>query len=491
MSSSTQITNSLAAIKTFAQNYIKRVASGAGNLGGAIDGARTEISDATIHAFWSKIDQTRATAGGIRFRCFYIYNSHDSLAAINPVLYVSQQTASPNDEIMIGLGSSGLNGVEQTIANEFTTPANVNFVSGVTRTTGLVLGTAIPPLGYYPIWVQQTIQPNAETYPYDTYKLRLEIQDPSATYIPPVQDVTVPILCAVGNMGINAEFDTILSKMKARKGRPNVTLGDNSYLTTGTDWFAKLESAYTAPLAKGGAFYMCFGDEDWSATTATHSTTELVSLVNQYENYFGYSNPYNAVPASNVYILTVHANTGVDVSKTSAQYAFVKNRLLSVAATGTIDWLIVCCHFPMYFGKTASGIVPKTSFATDYAPLFEAAGVQLYLFAHANLYTRFGVLKYNTATPTAPTELLSGQAPNYSYSTQTLGGVLHIGVGTGGAVLHGFADHVTAPPAYEKQRIENTAGYLYLETLNNGKKLHGVFYDQNDILLDEWSISKQ
>src|SRR4029077_18573224 len=98
--------------KTFAQLFIKRIKSGTNHLGGAISATREELSNNVPNAFWTSIDATRAASGGTRYRCFYFYNSHDSIYATNPIVYVSQQTESPADEISIALGSSGINGTE-------------------------------------------------------------------------------------------------------------------------------------------------------------------------------------------------------------------------------------------------------------------------------------------------------------------------------------------------------------------------------------------
>jgi hypothetical protein len=219
----------------------------------------------------------------------------------------------------------------------------------------------------------------------------------------------------------------------------------------------------------------------------------LTSLINQYKNYFGYQEAYHAYTVENIRIITLHCNTagGTNVLKGSAQYAFAQKELSAAYNDSRIDWIIVAMPWPLFFPKVDTGIIPKTSFATDYHPLFEQYGVHLYLFAHASLYVRFGVLQFNAASPTIPTELLSGSAPNYSFTGQGFNsGLLHVGVGTGGALLHGFSDHIISSVTWQKAAVQDTAGYLYLETQQNGKKLHGIWYDSTDVMRDEFSITK-
>lgn len=481
--------------KTFAQFFIKRIKAGASHLGGAISVTREELSNNVPNAFWSPITTARALSGGTRYRCFYFYNSHDSIYATNPIVYISQQTASPADEVSIALGSSGINGTEQTIADEFTTPTSVNFIAGTTRTTGIVVNAAIPPLGWFAVWLADTIKPNAESFAFNNYKVRIEINDPGISFIPPPvgQDVAHSLICAVGDTGNNADFDNILKKMNARKTKTILTLGNNSYETTGETWFARIEAILTQALART-RIHMCFGDEDFTAHSVTGNfNTILTSLINQYKNYFGYQNVYHAYTIENIRIITLNTNNigGLNTGAGSDQYAFAVSQLKAAYNDNTVDWIIVALHHPLFFPKTDTGIVPKTSFATDYHPIFEQYGVHLLLFAHASLYVRFGILQYSPTTPTIPTELLSGQNPNYSFTGQSFNhGLMHVGVGTGGALVHGHSDHIISSVSYQKAAVQDTTGYLYLETLNNGKKLHGIWYDGANVLRDEFSITK-
>jgi hypothetical protein len=481
--------------KTFAQTFIKRIKAGASHLGGAISVTREELSNNVPNAFWTPISTAMALSGNTRYRCFYFYNSHDSIYATNPIVYISQQTASPADEVSIALGSSGINGTEQTIGNETTAPTGVNFVAGTTRTTGIVVNAAIPPLGWFAIWLADTIKPNAESFAYNNYKVRIEINDPGISYIPPpiVQDVAHPLVCAVGDTGNNADFDNILVKMKARNTQTILTLGNNSYETTALTWLTRLEAQLTKALALTKV-HMCFGDEDFTAHSATGNASKiLTALINQYKNYFGYKNVFHAYTVENIRIITLNTNSigGLNIGAGSDQYAFAQKELKAAYNDNKIDWIIVALHHPLFFPKTDTGIIPKTSFATDYHPLFETYGVHLLLFAHASLYVRFGVLQYNGTTPTIPTELLSGQAPNYSFTGQSFNhGLMHVGVGTGGALNHGHSDHIISSVTWQKAAVQDTTGYLYLETLNNGKKLHAIWYDGANILRDEFSITK-
>ena len=62
------------------------------------------------------------------YRCFYVHNAmHATLTMQNSVIWIQSNTTSADTSIEIALGSSAVNGTEQTIANENTAPTGVTF----------------------------------------------------------------------------------------------------------------------------------------------------------------------------------------------------------------------------------------------------------------------------------------------------------------------------------------------------------------------------
>jgi hypothetical protein len=61
------------------------------------------------------------------YRCIYVVNTHASLTLQNAKVWISSNTPSSSTEIQIGLGSSAINGTEQTPGSESTTPSGVTF----------------------------------------------------------------------------------------------------------------------------------------------------------------------------------------------------------------------------------------------------------------------------------------------------------------------------------------------------------------------------
>jgi hypothetical protein len=65
-------------------------------------------------------------------------------------MWISAQTPG-QDNIQIGLGSAGKNGVEQTVANESTAPTAISFTDAASESAALTLGDWAR--AFYPIWV--------------------------------------------------------------------------------------------------------------------------------------------------------------------------------------------------------------------------------------------------------------------------------------------------------------------------------------------------
>lgn len=148
-----------------------RLSGGAANsdanasLGGIIS------STAAPAGLFDTITGAESAAGDVEYRCFYVRNSHGSLALQSAVVFLQANTASAETQVAIGLGTSAINGTEQTVANESTAPTAVTFSEPATLGAGLALGT-IPAGQHKAVWIRRTINAAAAASN-DTYNLRV------------------------------------------------------------------------------------------------------------------------------------------------------------------------------------------------------------------------------------------------------------------------------------------------------------------------------
>lgn len=123
-------------------------------LGGAI--TATESVSGNPGNVFDTFTGSETAAGGTFYHCIYVKNTHGTLTAQSVGVYVDSETSHAGVNVEIGLGTSAVNGTEQTVANETTAPAGVTFADADGVGNALSIGD-IPPGEHKAIWVKVTI----------------------------------------------------------------------------------------------------------------------------------------------------------------------------------------------------------------------------------------------------------------------------------------------------------------------------------------------
>jgi len=131
------------------------------SLGGAIHA--TQITDATTHNLFDIVSSAEASAGDTEYRCFYVKNNHGSLTLQNAEVYITTNTPSTDTAIRIALGTSAVDGVEQTIVDESTEPSGVSWSTADGSGNALSIGD-IPFGEHKAIWVERVVGAAASAY---------------------------------------------------------------------------------------------------------------------------------------------------------------------------------------------------------------------------------------------------------------------------------------------------------------------------------------
>ncbi|MER2492317.1 hypothetical protein [Catenovulum sediminis] len=108
------------------------------NLGGAV--SANEISSGQAGNLFDTFTGTETRDGIVAYACAYVKNK-GAQAATNVVIHIDSETAHGSVNVTVGLGSSAIDGTEQTIANEQTAPSSVSFVEALDEENGLSVGT--------------------------------------------------------------------------------------------------------------------------------------------------------------------------------------------------------------------------------------------------------------------------------------------------------------------------------------------------------------
>ncbi|NKB37862.1 MAG: hypothetical protein GKR93_11955 [Gammaproteobacteria bacterium] len=140
-------------------------------LGGAI--SSVEIVAATVSNLFDVVDGDEADAGDTEYRCFYVKNNHGSLTLQGAEVWVQTETPSVDTDEEIGLGTSAVNGIEQTIADESTAPAGVVFSQANGEGSSLAIGD-IPAGEHKAIWVKRVISAAASAVNADASLIRVK-----------------------------------------------------------------------------------------------------------------------------------------------------------------------------------------------------------------------------------------------------------------------------------------------------------------------------
>ncbi len=140
-------------------------------LGGVI--SSTAIVDAALHNLFDLVSGDESFAGDTEYRCFYVKNTHATLPYQNAKIWVETETASVDSDELIGLGSSAVNGIEQTVADESTAPTSVAFTQSNLEAGALAIGD-IPAGEHKAVWIRRDITVGAAAVNNDSCVLRVK-----------------------------------------------------------------------------------------------------------------------------------------------------------------------------------------------------------------------------------------------------------------------------------------------------------------------------
>lgn len=133
-----------------------RLSGGGSNTdpGASLGGVKSS-TDAGSTIF-DNVSSAEAAAGDIEYRCVYVHNNHGSLSLTGAKLWIQANTPSGDTTIDVGVGTSAVNGTEQTVANENTAPVTVSFSAAANEGAAISLGD-IPAGQHRAVWIRRTV----------------------------------------------------------------------------------------------------------------------------------------------------------------------------------------------------------------------------------------------------------------------------------------------------------------------------------------------
>lgn len=140
------------------------------SLGGPISYA--EISSGLMNNVFDDVSAVQSGSGHSDYRCVYLRNTHPTSSLIDAYIWVDSPTASPHDEIDIGLDPAGISGEAVEIADEEVSPPGVTFTHPTSYETAIPIGT-LTPGQYIAVWFNRVVQAGAGAFPNNTFSIRI------------------------------------------------------------------------------------------------------------------------------------------------------------------------------------------------------------------------------------------------------------------------------------------------------------------------------
>lgn len=159
-------------------DFTFRLSGGAANAdaNAALGGAKSSAAvSASVDALFDSVSAAEAVAGDVEYRCIYLHNANGADTMTAARVWVSANTPLAGTTLEIGVGTSAVNGTEQTIANESTAPSGVTFSAPSAAASGLALGN-IPAGQHKAIWLRRTVTAGAGNSANDTWTLGFDAE---------------------------------------------------------------------------------------------------------------------------------------------------------------------------------------------------------------------------------------------------------------------------------------------------------------------------
>jgi len=159
-------------------DFTGRLSGGASNAVGnaSLGGVKSSnASPTTVDGLFDAVSAAQAVAGLVEYRCIYLHNASGADTMIAARAWVISNTPLAGTTLDIGVGTSAVNGTEQTIANEATAPVGVTFSAPAAAASGLALGD-IPAGQHRALWLRRTVTAGSGSSASDGWNLGFDCE---------------------------------------------------------------------------------------------------------------------------------------------------------------------------------------------------------------------------------------------------------------------------------------------------------------------------
>jgi predicted phosphodiesterase len=283
-------------------------------------------------------------------------------------------------------------------------------------------------------------------------------------------------IAAAGDWGCDSATEDTVDNIITKSPEVVIGLGDNAYEPDVDCWFDIVQ-----PI-----------DDIMKNVIGNHDIEDghLDEILEHYNDDYQ-SEQYYAFSHENVRIIVM--STEVDYNAGSAQHSFVESELEDAAADSSVDWIIVAMHRQMYGSPSdATGSLDsdQLNLIEVYHPLFQKYGVDLVLYGHNHYYERTYPLNFSSDEENDDDDddtdepfITTREKTNYLNPD----GQIFITIGTGGQSIFEFTDR----NPYVVSQFDEGYGFLDITIRDGGKRLTGIFYENDGSIKDEFTVTKE
>jgi predicted phosphodiesterase len=273
-------------------------------------------------------------------------------------------------------------------------------------------------------------------------------------------------IAAVGDWGCDSATEDTVDNIISKSPEVVIGLGDNAYEDDVDCWFDIVE-----PI-----------DDIMKNVIGNHDIEDghLDEILEHYDDDYQ-SEQYYAFSHENVRIIVM--STEVNYNAGSVQHSFVESELEDAVADPSVDWIIVAMHRQMYASPTDALGHEELDLREAYHPLFQKYGVDLVLYGHNHLYERTYPLNFSSDDDPDEPFITTREAINYVNPD----GQIFITIGTGGQSIFEFTDR----KPYIVSQFDEGYGFLDITITDGGKRLTGIFYENDGSIEDEFTVTKE
>ncbi len=273
-------------------------------------------------------------------------------------------------------------------------------------------------------------------------------------------------IAAAGDWGCDPATEDTVDNIITKSPEVVIGLGDNAYEPDVDCWFDIVE-----PI-----------DDIMKNVIGNHDIEDghLDEILEHYDDDYQ-SEQYYTYRYGNALVLVM--STEIPFDEDSEQYEFVGESLETASVDSRIDWIIVAMHRQMYASPTDNVGHEELDLREAYHPLFQKYGVDLVLYGHNHNYERTYPLNFSSDDDTDEPFITTREATNYLNPD----GQIFITIGTGGESNFEFTDR----KPYVVSQFDEGYGFLDITIRDGGKRLTGIFYENDGSIKDEFTVTKK